>query len=163
MTSVCSYWAVKTPGFVMRVQPSPFSTTSGPLFLAKSPFGKLLINVGLTFLTGGTGGLLAKGLGMLSKLGNVGKLVGSFSGFASKFLGPVQSFLSKSGLSGISGFLDKAGGTGDLLKMATDIFSARKPQPKPDEDTEAIVQHNLTQLFARRQAQVYAQQQAQAA
>lgn len=28
MTIVCSYWAVKIPGLVTRVQPSPFSETS---------------------------------------------------------------------------------------------------------------------------------------
>lgn len=132
---------------------------SGVIKFAKSPFGKLLINVGLTFLTGGTGGLLAKGLGMLGNLGKVGQMVSSFSGFASKFLGPVQSFISKSGLSGVAGFLKNSGGTSDLLKMATDIFSARKNQPKPDVDTESVVQHNLTQLFAKRQAELFAQQQ----
>ena len=86
-------------------------------------------------------------------------MVGSFGGFASKFLGPVESFLSKSGLSGISGFLGNAGGTSDLLKMATDIFSSRKAEETQDEDTEAVVEHNLTQLFAKRQAELFALQE----
>ena len=151
-------------GFLKGIVKGIGKIASGVMKFAQSPFGKLLINVGLTFLTGGTGGLLAKGLGMLGKLGNVGNLVGSFGGFASKFLGPVQSLISKSGLSGVAGFLKNTGGTSDLLKMATDILSARKSQPKPDEDTEAIAQHNLTQLFAKRQAELFAQQQeAQAA
>lgn len=150
-------------GFLKKIVKGIGKVASGVIKFAKSPFGKLLINVGLTLLTGGTGGILAKGLGMLGNLGKVGQMVGSFSGFASKFLGPVQSFISKSGLSGVAGFLKNTGGTSDLLKMATDIFSARKSQPKPDVDTEAVVQHNLTQLFAKRQAELFAQQQQAAA
>jgi hypothetical protein len=141
-------------GFIGKVFKGIGKIASGVIKFAQSPFGKLLINVGLTFLTGGTGGILAKGLGMLGKVGNLGKMVGSFGGFASKFLGPVQSFLSKPGLSSIAGFVKNAGSSGDLLKMATDIFTARKKQPKPDVDTEQVVQHNLTQLFAKRQAEM---------
>jgi hypothetical protein len=126
----------------------------GVMKFAKSPFGKLLLNVGLSFVTGGAGGLLTKGLGMLGKMGGIGKMVGSFGGFASKFLGPVQSFMSKSGLGGLSGFLQNSGSSGDLLKMATDIFASRKKQPATDPATNQIVQNNLSQMFAQRQAQM---------
>jgi hypothetical protein len=111
----------------------------GVVKFAKSPFGKLLINVGLTFLTGGTGGLIAKGLSMLGGAGKIGSLISTFSGVASKFLGPVQSFLGKTGLSTIAGFLGKTSGPGDLLSMATDIFKARQSQPAPDSTTNDII------------------------
>lgn len=144
-------------GFLKGIVKGIGKIASGVIKFAKSPFGQLLINVGLSLVTGGTGGLLAKGLGMLGKVGNLGKMVGSFSGFASKFLGPVQSFISKSGLSGIAGFLKNAGGTNDLLSMAGDILTSRKKQPKTDSDTEQVVKENLTQLFAKRQAELLQQ------
>lgn len=130
----------------------------GVVKFAKSPFGKLLLNVGLTFLTGGTGGLLAKGLSMLGGAGKIGSMLGTFSGFASKFLGPVQSFLSKSGLGSIAGFLGKAGSPTDLLSMAKDLLAARQSAPKADPTSNQIVDHNLAQLFAWRQAQLLQQQ-----
>lgn len=130
------------------------SIAKGVVKFAKSPFGKLLINVGLTFLTGGTGGLLAKGLSMLGGAGKLGSLLGTFSGVASKFLGPVQSLLSKTGLGTIAGFLGKAGGPGDLLSMAKDLLSARQAQPATDPTTDAAVKENLLRMFAQQQAQM---------
>jgi hypothetical protein len=124
----------------------------GVMKFAQSPFGKLLINVGLSFVTGGMGGLLTKGLGILSKVGG-GNLLSTFGGLASKFLGPAQSFLSKSGLGAVVDFAKKATGSSDLLSMATDIFKARQKAPQTDPTTNQIVQHNLTQTFAQRQAQ----------
>lgn len=129
------------------------SIAKGVVKFAKSPFGKLLINVGLTFLTGGAGGLLAKGLSMLGGAGKIGSLLTSFSGVASKFLGPVQSFLSKTGLSTVAGFLGKTTNSSDLLSMATDLFKARQSQPATDPTTNTVVQQNLMQLFAYQQAQ----------
>ncbi len=120
---------------------------------AKSPFGKLLLNVGLSFVTGGVGGLLTKGLGALGNLGG-GKLLSTFGGFASKFLGPAESLLSKSGLGGLASFVQKAGDTGDLLGMARDLFAARQRAPRTDLTTQQILQQNLMQLFAQRQAQL---------
>jgi hypothetical protein len=126
----------------------------GVVKFAKSPLGKLMINVGLTFLTGGTGGLLAKGLSMLGGAGKLGSLLGTFSGVASKFLGPVQSLLSKTGLGTIAGFLGKAGGPGDLLSMAKDLFSARQAQPATDPTTDSAAKENLMRMFAQQQAQM---------
>jgi hypothetical protein len=128
------------------------SIAKGVMKFAQSPFGKLLINVGLGLLTGGTSSLLTSGLGMLAK-GGLGSMLGSFGGFASKFLGTAQSFLSGSGLGSIGGFLKNATGSGDLLKMATDIFSSRQSKPATDSTTNQIIQNNLAQLFAQRQAQ----------
>jgi hypothetical protein len=130
--------------------------SKGVAKFAESPFGKLLVNVGLSFVTGGAGGLLSKGLGMLSKLGGA-KLTGVFSGFATKFLGGAQGFLSKSGLGGIAQFLKGAGSTRELLSMAKDIFLSRQRAPQMDGSTRQIIQHNLLQLFAKRQAQLFGQ------
>jgi hypothetical protein len=123
----------------------------GVVKFAQSPFGKLLINVGLTFLTGGAGGLLTKGLGMLGKLGG-GNLLGTFGSVASKFLGPAQNLLSKTGLGTVLDFAKKATGSGDLLSMAQDLFKARQKNPT-DSTTNQIVSQNLEQIFAQRQAQ----------
>lgn len=128
------------------------SIAKGVVKFAKSPLGSLLINVGLSMVTGGVGGLLAKGLTMLPKLAQAGNLLGTFAGVASKFLGPVQSFMSSSGLSTIAGFLGKAGNTGDLLSMATDLFKARQQAPATDPTTNSIASTNLAQLFAQAQA-----------
>jgi hypothetical protein len=144
-------------GFLGGVFKSIGKVASGIVKFAKSPFGQLLINVGLSLVTGGAGGLLAKGLGMLGNMGKLGSMVSSFGGFASKFLGPVESFISKSGLGGIAGFLQNSGSTGDLLKMAGDIFTSRKDQPETDTDTQQVVQQNLMQLFAKRHAEMLQQ------
>lgn len=131
------------------------SIAKGVVKFAKSPIGGLLINVGLTVLTGGTGGLLAKGLSMLGGLGGGGGLLSTAAGFASKFLGPVSSLVSKSGLSSVAGFLGKMGNTSDLLSFAKNIFSARSQEPQqPDQTTQDILNTNLQQLFAQRQAQL---------
>ena len=87
-------------------------------------------------------------------LGKVGSLVGSFSGVAAKFLGPVQSLLSKAGLGTIAGFLGGSQNTSQLLSMARDLFTARKSQPATDPTTDAIVKENLLKMFAQRQAQL---------
>lgn len=134
---------------------------------AKSPFGKLLINVGLSFITGGTGGLLAKALGALggSSLGGlVSKVAGGglsklfsgglsniFQGFAGKFLSQATDYLSKSGLASVAGFLQKAGTSGDLLSLAKSI-SAATQDAKTDQTTAEVVRANLVQLFAQRAA-----------
>jgi hypothetical protein len=125
----------------------------GVVKFAKSPFGKLLLNVGLSFVTGGAGGLLTKGLGMLGKLGG-GKLLGTFGGLASKFLGPAQSLLSKTGLGSVVDFAKQATKSSDLLSMAQDLFKARQKAPATDSTTNQIIQHNLSQIFAQRQAQL---------
>ncbi len=124
---------------------------SGIVKFAKSPFGKLLMNVGLGLLTGGMGNLLSSGLSML---GGGGNLLSTFTGFASKFLGPAQSMLSGSGLGSLSGFLGNAGSSGDLFSMAKSLVSAQNQQPKTDATTQQVVQSNLAQLFAYQQAQL---------
>ncbi len=159
-------------GIVKGIGKAVGGIVKGVAKFAQSPFGKLLINVGLTALTGGAGGILSGALGALGKgalggiLGGAGKgilggllgggggaggLLGSFGGFASKFLGGAGGLLSKGGLSGLAGMLGQAGGTGDLLKMATDIFGANKNKGT-DAGTGDIIKNNLLQLFAGKHA-----------
>ena len=128
----------------------------GVVKFAKSPLGSLLIQVGLTALTGGTGGLLAKGLSLLGGAGKMGGLLSTFGGLASKFLGPVSSFVSNSGLGTIANFLGKAGNSSDLLSMASSLFSSRQSQPATDPTTNSIITQNLMQLFAQQQARMFA-------
>lgn len=118
-----------------------------------SPFGRLLVSVSLSSVSGGPSGRLNQGLGRLSKLGG-GKLLGAFKGFASRFLGPVQSFLSKPGLWGIAGFLQSARNPEHLLSMARILFAARQRSATPDDSTRQLIQHNLMQLFAHRHARL---------
>jgi hypothetical protein len=158
-------------GFLKGIGKAIGGIVKGVAKFAQSPFGKLLINVGLTALTGGAGGILSGALGALGKgalggiLGGAGKgilggllggggaggLLGSFGGFAQQFLGGAGGLLSKGGLSGLAGFLGQAGGTGDLLKMAGDIFGANKNQ-QTDAGTGDIIKNNLLQLFAGKHA-----------
>ncbi|MBI3184210.1 MAG: hypothetical protein HYZ28_18920 [Myxococcales bacterium] len=131
----------------------------GVVKFAKSPLGKVLIGVGLTALTGGAGaGLLAKvGLGGL-KFGN---LASTFSGFASKFLGPATNLLSKSGLGSVVNFAKTAVNSGDLFKMAQSLMQARKEsRVQADPATNQAANFNIAQILAWVQAQQAARQQA---
>lgn len=130
---------------------------------AQSPFGKLLMNVGLSMVTGGVGGLLGKGLSMLGGAGGIlgkagslfggsGGLGGLFGGFAKNFLGKATDLLSKSGLGGLAGFVNKAANSGDLLSIAKDLLAARKQAPQADATTEQIANQNIMMMLAHRQA-----------
>lgn len=125
----------------------------GIVKFAKSPLGGMVMKLGLSLITGGTGGLLSKGLGLLGKLGS-SKLLKTFMGFAQKFLGPATNLLSKGGLKGLSGFLKQAASTKDLLGMARILVGARRHAPPMDPTTEQMVRENLLQLFAHRHASV---------
>jgi hypothetical protein len=133
----------------LRLVPPPMAKFS------QSPFGKLLVNMELSSVTGGTSGLLSKGLDILGSQGG-GKLLGAFKGFASRFLGPVESFLSQAGLWGIAGFVKSASNPAQLLSMARVLFGARQKAPTLDDSTRHLIQHNLMQLFAHRHAQLAA-------
>ncbi|HVG57941.1 MAG TPA: hypothetical protein VNA24_05260 [Hyalangium sp.] len=121
--------------------------------ISKSPFSKLLVNVGLSAVTGGANGLLSQGLGTLRKQGG-GALLRTFKSFSSQFLTPVQGMLSSPGLWGIASFLGCTSNSNQLLSMARVLFSIRQKAPPPDEGTAFVVQHNLLQLFAHHQAQL---------
>lgn len=122
--------------------------------ISQSPFSKLLVNVGLSTVTGGANGLLSQGLGTLRKQGG-GTLLGAFRSFASRFLTPVQGMISSPGLWGIASFLGSTSNSNQLLSMARVLFSIRqKATPPRDEGTSFVVQHNLMQLFAHHQAQL---------
>jgi hypothetical protein len=120
---------------------------------SQSPFSKLLVNVGLSSVTGGANGLLSRGLDTLRKQGG-GNLLGAFRSFSSRFLGPVHGIVSTSGLWGIAGFLGSAAHSGQMLSMSRVLFSVRQKTPPPDEGTGHLIQHNLLQLFAHRHAQL---------
>jgi hypothetical protein len=121
---------------------------------SQSPFSKLLVNVGLSTVTGGANGLLSQGLGTLRKQGG-GTLLGAFKSFSSRFLTPVQGMLSAPGLWGIASFLGSTSNSNQLLSMARVLFSIRqKATPPRDEGTSFVIQHNLMQLFAHQQAQL---------
>lgn len=119
--------------------------------LFESPFSKVLVNVGLSSVTGGANGLLSRGLDTLAKQGG-GSLLGAFKSFTSRFLGPAHSTLSSPGLWGIAGFLVSAANSGQMLSMARVLFSVRQKAPEPDGGTCHLIQHNLVQLFTHRHA-----------
>ena len=133
----------------LRLVPPPMAKFS------QSPFGKLLVNVELSSVTEGTSGLLSRGLDILGGQGG-GKLLGAFKGFASRFLGPVESFLSQAGLWGIAGFVKSASNPAQLLSMARVLFGARQKAPTLDDSTRHLIQHNLMQLFAHHHARLVA-------
>ena len=120
---------------------------------AKSPLGQVVMKLGLSLIKGGPGALLSKALGMLGKLGS-SKLLGMFSSFAQKFLGPATHLLSKSGLKGLAGFLSQATSSKDLLGLAKGLMGARRHARPMDPTTEQMVKENLLQLFAHRHASV---------
>jgi len=124
----------------------------GVVKFAKSPLGKLAINIGLSLVTGGAGGLLMKGASLLSKLGGAGKLLSTFGGFASKFLGPAANLLSQTGISALKGFLGNAKTTGDILNMVKNLISSRQQAPATDSTTNAMANQNVSQVAAQTQA-----------
>ncbi len=149
----------------------------------QSPIGKLVMQVGLGFLTGGAssifsgvlggglGNLLGGGLsnvlsggvgsllkGGLSNLLGGGGLGNLVSGFASKFLSNPSSLLSGSGLSSVLGFLGNSGNSGGLLNMVGSIFGAQKSAPPSTDGSAQGAQINMQQLVAYIQAQQLLQQ-----
>ena len=145
----------KIGGFVGKI-------ASGVLKFAQSPLGQMLIGVGLSAITGGTGGILMKALGGVSKLGNLGSV---FGGVASKFLGSATSLLSNTGLQTLTGFAQKALGSNDLLGMVTNLLDARKenPQPQVDKSAQDMANYNIQQAMAYMQAQLLRSQEAASA
>lgn len=127
------------------------AVAKGVVKFAKSPLGKVLFNVGLSFLTGGAGGLLSGALGGLSKLGGLGKIV---SGFADKFLGNATSLLSKGGLSSVAGLISQSSNSRQLLGIVTDVMGARNGKTQPDPVTVEAANQNLRRLAAFQQAQL---------
>lgn len=130
----------------------------GVIKFAKSPLGKLVMNVGLSLVTGGVGGIAAKLLsGPLSKIagGALSKVIG---GVASKFLGNAGSLMSGNGLGALSGLVSKVGNMGDLLGVAKSLMSARQQQPPTDPTTDQMANLNVAQLLAWRQAMLMQQQ-----
>ncbi|MFZ5470093.1 MAG: hypothetical protein ACOZIN_11715, partial [Myxococcota bacterium] len=111
----------------------------------KSPLGKLLIAGGLTALTLGAAAPLLAGAGL--SFGSVGSM---FTGFASKFMGPVTSLLSKTGLSSLGSWVKTAMNSSDLLEMAKGLFTARQQTPQPAVDPSAyqVANYNVSQLMA---------------
>lgn len=119
----------------------------------KNPLFQVALNVGMMMIPGGA---VLKGASMLGKLAQGSKLLGTVAGFASKFMGPMQSLLQSGPMKLLSGFLGKAGNTGDLLSMATSLFQSRQSQPALPQgmgDLREMAMANLQQMFAHQQAQ----------
>jgi hypothetical protein len=132
----------------------------GILKFAKSPLGKLVMQVGLSLVTGGVGGIAAKLLsGPLMKI--AGPLLSKVAGpLAQKFLGSAGSLLSGNGLGALSGLVSKAGNVGDLLGVAQNLMSARQTAPQTDPTTNQMANLNIAQLLAYQQAQMMRSSQA---
>lgn len=124
---------------------------------ANSPIGKLLIFAAVTWLTAGGGAaLLGRGLTSLVGSARMAGLMSSFGNVASKFLGPIQSLISRSGVGTVYQFARKALSPGELFSMAKSLFTARKriPVPVRNPAAEAVARYNMQQAFAHRQAQM---------
>lgn len=131
----------------------------GVLKFAKSPLGKLVMQAGLSFLTGGVGGIAAKLLsGPLGKIGS--SLLGKVGGpLIDKFLGSAGSLLSGNGLGALQGLVSKAGSAGDLLGLAQNLMGARQRAPQTDPTTNEMANLNAAQLMAYQQARLLQQSQ----
>jgi hypothetical protein len=128
------------------------SVVKGVVKFAKSPLGKLVMQVGLSLVTGGVGGIAAKLLsGPLMKI--AGPLLGKVAGpLAEKFLGSAGSLLSGNGIGALTGLASKAGNVGDLLGIAKSLMSGRQQAPQVDPTTNEMANQNAAQILAWRQA-----------
>jgi hypothetical protein len=104
------------------------------------------------------GGALVKGLGALSKLGNLGKAIQTIAPFAEKFLGASQNLLSGNMLKTLSSFIGKAQNSGDLLSIANSLFNARQNVQQPKDDSFEMAKQNPQILMAYYQAMLARQQ-----
>ena len=120
--------------------------------IMKSPFGSALVQVGLSAITR-MSPALSVGIGLLNKIGGE-KVLGAFQGFASKVLGPAQSFLSPPCLGGIGSFMGCAQNTSQLLSMMQSIFGSLHNAPPQEPTTYPLIQHNMTQLCAHHHARL---------
>jgi predicted lipid-binding transport protein (Tim44 family) len=119
--------------------------------IVKSPIFKGLVNLGLSYLTGGMSGLLTSGLSMLTG-SKGGGLMSMFGGLAQKLLGG-SSLFSGGALGTIADFAKKATGTDDLLSMAKNLFkSASSDLSKAPDTLKQVASQNLSQIFAKQTA-----------
>jgi hypothetical protein len=145
-------------GIVKGIGKAVGGIAKGVLKFAKSPLGKLVMQVGLGLVTGGVGGIAAKLLsGPLGKIGS--SLLGKVAGpLVDKFLGSAGSLLSGSGQGLLSGLMSKAGNVGDILGVVKNLMGARQEAPQTDPTTNEMANLNVAQLAAYQQAQLYLQQ-----
>lgn len=133
-------------GIVKSVKSIVSKVTSSPIF-------KGIVNLGMSYMTGGFSGLLKTGLDMFSKTKFGSNLMSSFGGFAQKFLGTASSLFSGGGLGAISEFAKKATGTGDLLSMAQNIAKTSQGDlSKLASGLQDVAKNNISQIFAKQAA-----------
>jgi len=157
-------------GIVKGLKKIGGAVLKGVAAVAKSPFGQILMQVGLNAILPGVGGLVGKAitsiggklLGGLASTA-VGKAITSaaskfatdtIGGFAQKFLNKATDFLSKAGTGAVQGFVSNAGNTADLASMAKELDKAR--QAKADLATEQVANLNLQELFAKQMGGMFA-------
>jgi hypothetical protein len=142
---------------------------------AGSKIGSILQG-GLKLFTGGVGGLIGKGLDMLKNSGIGSKLMDTFKGVASKFLGNASSMLSGSGLGTVGNFLQQMTGQGqqngssnilDTFKNLIGNWLQPQQNGQPsvaqsDPQTFAAAQQNAQQMAAYYQSINIAQMAANA-
>jgi len=131
---------------------------------AGSKIGKIL-TTGLSLFTGGAGGLIGKGLSMLSKSGIGSKLMDVFKGVAGNFLKNPSDMLSGSGLGTAGNFLQQmvGGGQQNGSSSILDTFKTmignwlnpqqgQQTQAAQDPQTFQAAQQNAQQMAAYYQA-----------
>lgn len=157
-------------GIVKGIKSIGGAVLKGVAKFASSPFGQILMQVGLNAIMPGVGGLVGKAitsiggklLGSLATTA-VGKLATSaaskfatdaIGGFAQKFLTKATDFLSKAGTGAVQGFVQNAADTSNLASMAKDLEKARTE--KMDVTTEQVANANLQELFAKQAGLMFA-------
>lgn len=131
---------------------------------ASSPIGKTLLSVGAGLLTGGVGGIIGKGLSLLSKSGIGSKVMDVFKGVAGNFLNKASDMVSGSGIGTVGSFLQNlvggGGGSGGILDTFKNLIGNwAQPTNQAEQATQQAAQENTQQLAAYYQAMALREQQ----
>ncbi|ADO70793.1 hypothetical protein [Stigmatella aurantiaca] len=148
---------LKLDGFLKRLSAIMGRAPQGIAGYARSPLGQKAQWAGLSQVTAALGSALSQGLGPLSQLRGPGKLLSAFSGFASRFLGLATHLLSRPGLNGLWGFVQRADSSRELLGLTQQLMAARRACPAQNPTTELMANRNIFQLVAYRHAQTLRQ------
>lgn len=123
-----------------------------------------IFQMGLSMVTGGAGGLLAKGLGALAGAGGAGGIGGIFGNLAKSFLPNLGSMASQGGGNILGNFLQSAvgggqgsGGIADILGRLAQNFLGNQNQQVDQQAAQAGLQ-NTQQMAAYYNAQAIQQQ-----
>ncbi len=149
---------VMLDGFLKRLRRGLGHATQGLSWYTRSPLGRRAAQTGLSHVTGEPGAPRGQGFRKLDRLSGAGRLLSTFSGFASRFLGQATHLLSLSGLNGLWAFLQGADSPRELLGMTQQVMAARRSCQAKNPTTELMANRNLFQLVAYRYAQTLKQQ-----